>query len=191
MVTRGVAWCRVVTVALSSHKPVSLRRIESLREEIDGLVFREIPDGSIVVSKVPTRKKKTATPAQKAYRHGTFPDRVQWARMAQHEYPIYAELAAHLPMVTAYNLAIKDIAHPPVIYRILRQDGRILVHATDEILVAGVRVLVHDAQGQLLEAGDAQQTQKDWWEYIPQFEGRVSAIAWDLPGNKARIELDE
>ena len=37
--------------------------IESLQGEIDGLVFREMPDGSIVVSKVPRRKKRKATPA--------------------------------------------------------------------------------------------------------------------------------
>ena len=111
--------------------------------------------------------------------------------MAQHEYPIYAEQAAGLPMINAYNLALKDISHPPVIHRILRKDGRILVNAWDEILVAGVRVMVHDAQGQLLEAGDAVQQQKDWWEYTPRAEGRVSVSAWDLPGNKVRMELGE
>jgi hypothetical protein len=104
--------------------------------------------------------------------------------MAQHEYPIYAQLAADLPMITAFNLAVKDISHPPVIYRIL-------VNAWDEIIVAGVRVLVHDGQGKLVESGDAVQQQKDWWEYIPKCAGRVSAFAWDLPGNKARIELEE
>ncbi len=165
--------------------------IQALHGEIDGLVFREMPDGSIVVSKVPKRKKRKATPAQKAYRRGTFPERVQWAKMAQHEYPIYAELAADLPMITAYNLALKDISHPPVIYRIQREDGRILVNAWDEIMVAGVRVMVHDEQGKLLEAGDALQFQKDWWEYTPQAAGKVSAFAWDLPGNKARTELVE
>lgn len=165
--------------------------IASLRGEIDGLVFREMPDGSIVVSKVPRRKKRNATPAQKEYRHGTFRYRVQWAKMAQHEYPIYAELAAELPMINAYNLALKDVSHPPVIYRILREEGRILVNAWDEIMVSGVRVMVHDEQGKLLDSGDAQQTQKDWWEYTPKCQGKVSAIAWDLPGNKARIELEE
>ncbi len=35
--------------------------IESLQGEIDGLVFREMPDWSIVVSKVPKRKKRKAT----------------------------------------------------------------------------------------------------------------------------------
>jgi hypothetical protein len=110
--------------------------------------------------------------------------------MAQHHYPIYAELAAGLPMITAYNLALKDISHPPVIHRILREDGRVLVNASDEILVAGVWVMIHDEQGKLVEAGDAVQQVKDWWEYMPKLEGRVSALAWDLPGNKAHMDLE-
>jgi hypothetical protein len=165
--------------------------IESLRGEIDGLVFREMPDGSIVVSKVPTRKKRKATPAQKEYRNGVLPHRAHWAKWAYKHYPIYEELAATMPMINAYNLALKDISHPPVIYRVLREDGRILVNAWDEIQVAGVRVMVHDEQGKLVEAGEAFQFEKDWWEYIPKAAGKVSASAWDLPGNKVRMELEE
>ncbi|MGE5373653.1 MAG: hypothetical protein ACM3XO_01255, partial [Bacteroidota bacterium] len=112
-----------------------------------------------------------------------------WAKWAYKHYPIYEELAAGPPMVNAYNLAIKDISHPPVIYRILREDGRILVNAWDEILVDDVRVMVHDEQGRLVEAGNAHQFQKDWWEYTPRTTGRVSTVAWDLPGNKVRMEL--
>jgi hypothetical protein len=165
--------------------------IESLRGEIDGLVFREMPDGSIVVNKVPKRKKRKATPAQNAYRHGTFPDRVQWAKWAQDEYPIYAELADKLPMITAYNLALSDIAHPPVIHRIQRKGRRILVNASDKIQVVGVTVMVHNAKGKLVEAGDAVQFRKDWWEYTPKAAGKVSASAWDIPGNKVCKELEE
>ncbi len=164
--------------------------LKNLRGKVGDFVFRLMPDGSTVVSILP-KKKRRSSPAQKTYRHDTFPDRVQWAKMAQHHYPIYKELAAGLPMITAFNLALKDISHPPVIYRILREDGRILVNAWDEILVAGVRVMVHDEQGKLLEAGDASQFQKDWWEYTPKAAGKVSASAWDLPGNKVRIELEE
>ena len=164
--------------------------LKNLRGKVGDLVYRLMPDGSTVVSSLP-KKKRRSTPAQKTYRHEIFPDRIQWAKMAQHEYPIYAQLAADLPMITAFNLAVKDISHPPVIYRILRKDGRILVNAWDEIMVAGVRVMVHDEQGKLVEAGDAVQQQKDWWVYEPKSAGRVSATAWDLPGNKARIELKD
>ena len=165
--------------------------IAELRGEIDGLIFRQMPDGSIVVSRAPKRKKRKATRKQKEYRQGTFTDRSQWAKWAQHEYPIYAELAERRPMITAYNLAMSDIAHPPVIHRIQRKGRHILVNASDEIKVAGVRVTVHDEKGKLLEAGDAKQVKKDWWEYTPKAAGKISASAWDLPGNKVRIELVE
>jgi hypothetical protein len=164
---------------------------KNLRGRIGGLVFRRMPDGSIVVSGAPTYKKKKGTPAQKAYRHGTFRERTQWAKWAQHEYPIYAQLAAERPMITAYNMAISDAAHPPVIHRVLRREECILIHASDEIMVAGVKVTVHDEQGKLLEVGDASQVDTDWWTYIPQVEGRVSATAWDLPGNQVHMELVE
>lgn len=165
--------------------------IKSLRGKMGDLVYRLMPDGSTVASSLP-KKKRRSTPAQKAYRREIFPDRIQWAKWAYKHYPIYEELAAGLPMVNAYNLAIKDISHPPVIYRVLREeDGRILVNAWDEILVDGVRVMVHDEQGKLVEAGDAHQFQKDWWEYMPKAAGRVSTVAWDLPGNKVRMELGD
>jgi hypothetical protein len=163
--------------------------LKSLRGKVGDLIIRQMPDGSTVASSLP-KKKRRSSPAQKEYRRGVFPNRVQWAKLAQHHYPIYAEQAAGLPMITAYNLALKDISHPPVIHRILREDGRILVNASDEILVAGVRVMIHDEQGKLVEAGDAVQQQKDWWEYMPKLEGRVSALAWDLPGNKAHMDLE-
>jgi hypothetical protein len=79
----------------------------------------------------------------------------------------------------------------PIIHRALRKDGHILVHASDEIMVAGVKVTVRDAQEKLLEVGDGVQQEKDWWEYTPQAEGMVSVSAWDLPGNQVHMELDE
>ncbi len=164
--------------------------IKALHGKVGDFVFRTMPNGSIVVSIAPKKKQK-ASKAQKAYRHGTFPDRIQWAKWAYKHYPIYEELAADLPMVNAYNLAIKDISHPPVIHSITRRKGRILVNASDEIQVAGVKVTIRNEKGRLLESGKAQQVKKGWWEYTPRSEGRVSASAWDLPGNKVSKELVE
>jgi hypothetical protein len=169
---------------------VSLSKyLKSLRGKVGDFVFRLMPDGSTVVNSL-SKKKRRSSPAQKTYRHEIFPGRIQWAKWAYKHYPIYAELAADLPMVNAYNLAIKDISHPPVIYRVLQEDGRLLINAWDEIQVASVIVRIHDAQGQLLEAGEARQTQKDWWEYTPTAAGRISVSAYDLPGNKAFLELE-
>jgi hypothetical protein len=163
--------------------------LKSLRGKVGGFVFRLMPDGSTVVSILP-KKKRRSSPAQKTYRHETFPGRIQWAKWAYKHYPIYEELAADLPMVNAYNLAIMDISHPPVIYRVLWEEGRILVNTWDEIMVSRVTVRIHDEQGRLLEVGDAHQTQKDWWEYTPQAAGRISVTACDLPGNKACMDLE-
>jgi hypothetical protein len=88
--------------------------------------------------------------------------------MAQHEYPIFSELTDERPMITADNMAMSDIAHPPIIHMVQWKDDRLLVNASDEISVSSVRVYIHDVQGRLLEVGDAHQTRKDWWEYMPQ-----------------------
>jgi hypothetical protein len=162
--------------------------IKSLHGKVGDIVFREMPDGTIVASLAPKKKQK-ASKGQKAYRHGTFTDRTQWASWAYKHYPIYEELAAKLPMVNAYNLAIKDISHPPVIHRVEYRKGRVRVQASDEIMVAGVSVSVLDERGKLLESGDAKQVKKDWWEYVPRCKGRISVSAWDLPGNKVCREL--
>ncbi|HEX2990784.1 MAG TPA: hypothetical protein VHO49_08900 [Anaerolineales bacterium] len=94
-------------------------------------------------------------------------------------------------MISAYNMALADSSHPPVIHRILRRDGRILVQASDDVLVAKVNVSVSDEHGKLLEWLEALPLEDDWWECVPQWEGRITAHAWDIPGNKARLEMVE
>ena len=163
--------------------------VNSLRGRVGDLVFRQMPDGSIVVSSAP-KKKRRSSKRQKAYRRGTFTQRTQWAKWAYKEYPVYARLAAERPMVTAYNMALADSSHPPVIHLILRKDGRILVQASDDVLVAKVNVSVSDEKGKLLEWLEASPLEGDWWECVPQLEGRIAALAWDIPGNQARLELE-
>jgi hypothetical protein len=163
---------------------------KTLRGKIGGLVFRRMPDGSIVVSGAPLRRKKKGTPGQKAYRR-TFTERTQFAKWAAREYPVYARLAAERPMISAYNMALADSSHPPVIHRILRKDGRILVQASDDVMVEKVNVSVSDEHGKLLEWLEAVRLEGDWWEAVPRVEGRVAAQAWDIPGNRARLELVE
>ena len=95
---------------------------KTLRGKIGDLVFRHMPDGSLVVTGVPRKRKKDST-AQKAHK-SRFAEGSGFARWAQHEYPIYAELAAGRPMITAYNMALSDFFHAPVIHRILRKEFR-------------------------------------------------------------------
>ena len=61
--------------------------VNSLRGRVGDLVFRQMPDGSIVVSSAP-KKKRRSSQRQKAYRRGTFRERTQWAKWAYKEYPV-------------------------------------------------------------------------------------------------------
>jgi hypothetical protein len=125
-------------------------------------------------------------PAQHA-QNRRFREAVFYAKAAQVQ-ALYVELAAVTPMKTAYNLALRDWFEPPVIQRIERREGGILVEATDNILVSRVRVSILDGSGQLLEAGEATRGQGDCWEFASRAQGKtIIAEAWDLPGHVTRL----
>jgi hypothetical protein len=88
-------------------------------------------------------------------------------------------------MKTAYNFALSDWFHSPVIHRIERREGCILVEATDNVMVSKVRVKVMDGpEGTVLEQGEAVKGKGDWWEFASQTQGgTILAEAWDLPGH--------
>jgi hypothetical protein len=170
--------------------------IKALRGKIGGLIFRQMPDGSTVVSQAPPektrRQKKRAklkrSPRQKAH-NSNFREAVYYARPAAKAQPLYAELAAATPMKTAYNLALSDWFHPPQIHRIERKKGRIRVQASDDVLVTKVRVTVLDGpDGNVLERGEAVRRRGNWWEFASQTDGKtIVAEAWDLPGHVTRL----
>jgi hypothetical protein len=64
----------------------------------------------------------------------------------------------------------------------------ICVEASDNVMVAKVQVTILDAEGKVLEQGEAVQAEDDWWEYVASNEGKVAAEAWDLAGNEVRKE---
>jgi hypothetical protein len=99
---------------------------------------------------------------------------------------------------TAYSVALSDWFGAP---RVLEIDvdawtGRIgetiRVKVRDNIKVAGVIVAIHDEEGNLLETGEAVQTEagSPWWSYVTKSRLRmtpfphVEATAWDLAGNR-------
>ena len=164
------------------------------RGKIGNLIFRQMPNGTIVVSSAPPkltgRHKKRAklkrSPKQKAH-NSHFQDGVWYAKAAQTQ-PVYAELAAVRPMNTAYSLALGDYLKPPVIHRIERDEGCIRVEASDNIRVTRVQVTVLGQDGGVLEKGEAVRGDGDWWEYASRAAGKtVIAEAWDLPGNLTKF----
>jgi hypothetical protein len=172
--------------------------VKGLRGKIGNLIFRQLPDGTTVMSqgqsKKNRREKKRArekrSPLQKAH-NSRFQDAVHYARTAARTEPAYAELAAHTPMWTAYNHAMYDWFHPPQIGCIAQEQGYILVEASDDVLVTRVRVTVLDAESRVLATGEAVRGEDDWWEFVSRAEGMtVIAEAWDLPGNVTKLVLE-
>ncbi len=168
--------------------------IATFRGRIGNLIFRQLPDGTTVVSqarpKETGRRKKRAkekrSPGQKDHNE-RFGEATAYARGAQ-GHPVYVELAAADLMRTAYNFAVKDWFKPPVIHRLERQNGRILVEATDNIMVARVQITILDQDGKILEQGEAVRSAGNCWEFTPQMEGAsIRAEAWDLAKNKTRF----
>lgn len=99
---------------------------------------------------------------------------------------------------TSYDLALIDWFGRPKVSEIdidtwTGKNGQIIrVKARDNVMVARVAVVIRDAQGNLLEAGEAVRSEAGsaWWVYttrslvpLTPFPS-VEAIAWDLPGNR-------
>src|SRR5688572_15165815 len=169
--------------------------IHGFRGRIGNLIFRQMPDGTTVVTQAPPNKsrrqkerdKRKRSAGQQAH-NNRFEEATWYARRAAKMHPIYAELVAITPMKTAYNFALSDWFHPPVIQRIERQEGLILVEATDNVGVTKVQVTVLDDEGQVLEKGEAVRGAGDWWEFASQSEGkRIMAEAWDFPGHVTQL----
>lgn len=165
--------------------------IKGLRGRIGNLIFRQLPDGTTLMTQAPAKKnrrqKKPAklkrSPAQKSH-NSRFEEAAAYAKRAAKTQPVYAELAAITPMKTAYNFALKDWFSGPEIHHIERRKRRIRVQVTDNVMVAKVQVTLLDEGGNVLERGEAVRGKRDWWEYAPQAEGKtLLAEAWDLPGN--------
>jgi hypothetical protein len=159
------------------------------------LIFRQLPNGTTVVSQAPaeknSRQKNRArlkrSPRQQAH-NSHFQEASAYARQAAKVHPIYAELAAVTPMKTAYNFALSDWCRAPEIHRIERREGRVLVQASDNIMVAKVCVTIFDEAGEIVEMGEAVRQKEDWWEFASQAQGKtVQAEAWDLPGHVTRV----
>jgi len=155
----------------------------------DQLVFRHLRDGRTIVCAKPDFSRRVLSKDQKAH-HERFRAAAAYARQASINQPTYAKLAAGT-VKNAYNLALGDWFHPPVIHNIEKREGKILVQASDDVYVASLRVMIVDGTGSVLEQGDAIQLEGDLWEYQPVAEGRVVAEARDLAGNVVRKEMPD
>jgi hypothetical protein len=170
--------------------------IKGLRGKLGNLIFRQMPDGTTVVTeakpKKNSRQKKRAkarrSAKQKAHNE-RFTDASFYGKVHQTD-PVYVQLAEVTPMHNAYNFAVSDWWHAPEIHRVERRGRHIRVEATDNIQVTRVRVTILDEADKVLEKGEATRTRGNWWRFTPQAKGgTIIAEAWDLPKNVTKFVL--
>ena len=158
-----------------------------LSGSIGDLVFRQMPDGSTRVSRKPDFSRRVFSQGQKDHQ-SRFRQAAAYTRQTAKTQPIYAELARGTAKST-YNVALSDWFNPPVIHRIERREGSIRVEASDNVMMTKVQIEIVDAEGKVLEQGEARQADLGWWEYVPAAEGTIKATAWDLAGNQTKSIL--
>jgi hypothetical protein len=165
--------------------------IKGLRGRMGNLIFRQMPDGTTVVTSAPLEKNRRQKKRAKAKRstrqkahNERFEEAAMYAGRAARVEPVYRELAAVTPMRNAYNFALSDWFSLPEIRRIERQAGCIRVEAWDKVFVSGVKITILDGEGNVVEQGEAVRGEGDWWEFAPQAAGTsIVAEARDLAGN--------
>ena len=150
------------------------------------LVFRQMKDGTTILSAKPDFSNRKFSQGQLTHQ-SRFQEAAAYARQAAKTNPIYAELAKGT-MKTAYNIALSDWFNPPVIHQITRQNGYILIEASDNVLVSKVLVTILDVDEKIVEQGEAVFVKDMKWEYASAREGRVKVEAWDLAGNVTKQE---
>ncbi len=103
---------------------------------------------------------------------------------------------------TAFVVALTDYLNSPKVHYIAAEDYAgavgdvIAVKATDDFMVAGVKIIITDGDGNLLEKGQATPDLErvNLWTYPataanPSLEGTlIQALAYDRPGNVASLE---
>jgi len=152
------------------------------------LVFRHLRDGRNVVVSRPNFSKRVFSKGQLAHQ-SRFQQAAAYARSASRTNPLYAKLAAGTSK-NAYNIALSDWFHPPLIHAVAQQAGRIRVNATDNVQVAKVRITILNEGGQTLEQGEAAKVNEAWWELetAVSTDGKVIVEAFDPAGNVTKYE---
>jgi hypothetical protein len=150
------------------------------------LFFRRLRNGTTLLCRVPDFSHRVFTQEQITHQ-SRFQQAAAYARMAAKTHSIYAELAQQM-LKPAYNIALSDWFHPPVIHEVARQGGRIRVNVTDNVQVAKVRIAIINELGKTLEQDEAVRVNGTWWEFETSTEGKLIVEAFDLAGNRTIFE---
>lgn len=153
------------------------------------IVFRHLRDGRTILAAVPDFSKRVLSEAQKAH-HAKVKAASAYGKVASKENPIYAQLAEGTTK-NAYNMAIADFFHAPVIHDVQREGLLLQVWASDDVMVTRVHVTILGDDGMVLEEGNASQEEGDpkRWKFLSQQVGRTVIEVYDLAGNVTTAEI--
>lgn len=134
----------------------------------DLLVFSQ-RNGKTIVSKVPTRKAELSDKQKQQI--SKFQEAVLYAKNALKD-PITKEMyelqASKKQGLSSYNVAVADLMNAPKIEEINlteytgKKGDKIKIKAIDDFKVVEVKVLIYNADGSLLEEGDAKEEGLYW-----------------------------
>jgi hypothetical protein len=168
----------------------------------DLLVFRQV-DGKTIVSKIP-EQPKTVSEKQKTQRQ-RFQQAVIYAKTAvaaSETKELYAEEAKKKKGQTTYNIAVADFFNAPDIHTVDLSEyagaagNKIRITVSDDFAVKSVHVQINNADGSLVEEGEATYDAGNMWIYTAvqnnaNLNGdKILITASDLPGNVAREEIN-
>jgi hypothetical protein len=167
------------------------------------LVFRDWA-GKTIVAKSPASRKGAPTAAQEeTLQKFQLASRYAKAILQNPDQSLAQAYANALkPRQNVYSRAMEDFLSSPVVKSIDTRNytgaegETIIVRALDDFRVTGVRVEIRDANGAIVEAGNAVQTMNGIdWTYAAQtgnvnYPGsKIRAIATDVPGNEGTLEV--
>lgn len=167
------------------------------------MVFRQLKNGDVGMARKP-RKKKGPAHIKHLEARKLFKKAALYAQQVEAD-PVMKEMysAAAKGLQSAFNLALRDARVAPKVTKIDTSEyegqigDRIIIDAEDDFKVARVDVSIHDANGVLLERGNAviPPLSMDWVYTTTvvnaQLPGTtITATAFDMPGNKGALVTD-
>lgn len=172
-----------------------------LKGKIGDLLIFKKQNGQTVVTKIPDRSKVVSTAAQTEVKE-RFKIAVKYAKNAANDPVLSAKYAAYQKNgLTVYNIALADYMVAPTLS--LPQgtyngelNTLLKVRAIDKYEVSKVSLKISDADGNLIEKGDASITFNGLdWEYSTSSKFatpigfKLEWTAYDLAGNETLLEI--
>ncbi len=177
------------------------------RTELGGVLGEKVTlekvNNRVVVTNRPKRILKPVTEKQEAIRQ-RFLEAVQYSKeeLAKEDGRQMYEAAVPEKGRTARMVAMTDYLSVPKVRDLNTSEylggigDLIVVRATDDFMVTGVKIVIKDSDGNVLEKGEAEPTGKiNYWQYAatvsnPSLKGtKIQVTAFDRPGNKGFREV--